>query len=165
MENLEPTTTDTPTDPRVGQSKSIALYGIIISLILSGFTVGSLIGTPRSDSLNSSADYSYENEYDNSWVPAGYTAWYKDSNIAWRWANKGSYDCDEYSCLAVDFISRTGCPNGLYADLNWLDSNDNVFAYDSASLPSLYDMQTAKLRFYDRDELGDTGQIASIECR
>jgi hypothetical protein len=152
-------------DPRVRQARKIALYGIVLSALFAVLSIGSLLINSNSENTTlSSSSSSQDSLGDSSWVPVGYTVWGNDSNIAWRFADKDSYKCDDYSCIALDFISQNGCPNGLYADLNWLDSNENVVSYDSASLPSLYEMQTAKLVFNDRDELGELGQIASIEC-
>ena len=105
------------------------------------------------------------NNWDSSWVPSGFTAWSIDSNIAWRWTPKNNYSCDSYDCLSAEFISQTGCPSGLYAALNWLDSNGSVVAYDNASLPSLLPMQTAKLKFEDIQDSSSSGQIAEINCR
>lgn len=151
-------------------SRDIAKWFFGISLTLSLISIAASIGsnsarTDLVDALDSfSQSESFEtNSWDSSWVPSGFTAWPSDSNIAWRWADRNN--CDNYDCLSVEFISQVGCPNGLYAALNWLDANDAVVSYDNATLPSLLAMQTAKLRFDDIQELSKSGQMAEINCR
>jgi len=102
------------------------------------------------------------NSWDDSWVPMGFTAWSEDSNIAWRWASKNI--CQDYDCISAEFISQNGCPSGLYAALNWLDSNKLVVSYTNDTIPSLLPMQTAKLRFDDYEDVGKSGQMSTINC-
>ena len=102
------------------------------------------------------------NSWDDTWVPAGFTAWSDDSNIAWRWTSKN--DCQDYDCISAEFISQNGCPKGLYAALNWLDSNNLVVSYANDTIPSLLPMQTAKLRFDDYEDVGKSGQMSTINC-
>jgi hypothetical protein len=160
-----------PVDKRVKQSRDIAkwFFGISIALMLISIVASVGSGSTRTSAidelLSSQSDTSDTSNWDSSWVPSGFTVWSTDSNIAWKWAEKGSYKCDNYGCISVEFISRDGCPTGLYAALNWLDSNDAVVAYDNATLPSLLAMQTAKLRFDDVQELGKSGLMAEINCR
>jgi hypothetical protein len=92
----------------------------------------------------------------------GFTAWSEDSNIAWRWASKNN--CQDYDCISAEFISQNGCPSGLYAALNWLDSNKLVVSYTNDTIPSLLPMQTAKLRFDDYEDVGKSGQMSTINC-
>lgn len=156
-------------DNRVRKSREIAkwFFGISIILmficIISSVATGSTKSDAVDDFLSSQSDSLDTSGWDSSWVPMGFTAWSSDSNIAWKWSDKNN--CDNYGCISVDFISRDGCPSGLYAALNWLDSNDTVVSYDNATLPSLLPMQTAKLRFDDIQELGKSGQMAEINCR
>lgn len=162
----------TPIDSRVKQSREIAkwFFGLSIFLMLISIVVttsNSSSSTSAVDEILSSTEIDSTDSYagDSNWVPAGYITWNSDLNIAWRFASKSSYNCDDYSCIAVEFISRDGCPNGLYAALNWLDANDAVVSYDNATLPSLLPMQSAKLKFDDIQEIGVSGQMAEINCR
>lgn len=159
-----------PVDPRASLARRLAVIFIAVSVVLSGISSFALLG-------NKVDDYSYAEDFgtdyyddsasddlswDSSWIPAGFSAWTDDSNIAWRWADKN--DCTDYSCLSAEFISEFGCPRGLYVAVNWLDGNDNVVSYTNESLPSLLAMQTAKLRFDDYEEISDSGQISEISC-
>ena len=158
-----------PSDKRVKQSREIAKWFFGVSIVLMVISIIASVGSGSTrtsvvdELLSSQSDTSDTSNWDSSWVPSGFTAWSTDSNIAWKWAEKDN--CDNYACLTAEFISRDGCPSGLYAALNWLDSNDSVVSYDNATLPSLLPMQTAKLRFDDVQELGKSGQMAEINCR
>ena len=161
-----------PADRRVKQSREIAKWFFGVSIVLMVISVIASVGNSSTGisavdeflaSQSETSDTSDTSNWDSSWVPSGFTAWSTDSNIAWKWAEKDN--CDNYACLTAEFISRDGCPSGLYAALNWLDSNDAVVSYDNATLPSLLPMQTAKLRFDDIQELSESGQIAEINCR
>ena len=87
----------------------------VIASVGSGSTRTSVVD----ELLSSQSETSDTSNWDSSWVPSGFTAWSTDSNIAWKWAEKDN--CDNYACLTAEFISRDGCPSGLYAALNWLD--------------------------------------------
>ncbi len=156
-------------DPRIGQARKIARFGLIFSLIFSLLSVGTLLSSPDSQTSSSSNIWNAEEITENyesvdaSWVPAGYSIWSSDSSVAWRYAAR--HDCDIYDCIQVEIISRSGCPNSLYAALNWLDSSEYVLSYDNASLPSVRAMQVAKLRFDDIDGSAKTGEVAEISCR
>lgn len=160
-----------PVDNRKRQSREIAkwFFGIstllMIISIVSSLSGGSTGSSAVEDFLSTQSETSDTSSWDSSWVPTDFSVWSSDSNIAWRWADKDSYNCDSYSCITVEFISRDGCPTGLYAALNWLDSNDAVVSYDNATLPSLLPNQLAKLKFDDVQEIGDSGQMAEISCR
>lgn len=160
-----------PSDKRVKQSRKIAkwFFGVSIALMVISIIASVGSGSTRTsvvdELLSSQSENSDTSNWDSSWVPSDFSVWATDSNIAWKWADKGSYVCDNYSCISVEFISKDGCPTGLYAALNWLDENDAVVSYDNATLPSLQPMQTAKLRFDDVGELGKSGQMAEINCR
>jgi hypothetical protein len=172
-------------DSRTIYAKNIALYGLVISLILSVIAIASILGSSNSESATSSGGWSSQDSlngsgssggwssqdslddlgtgYSNtSWAPVGYYVWNNDNNVAWRWAAKNN--CDEYDCLTVQFISESGCPGGFYAAVNWLDAAENVISYSNATLPSLNSMQVAKLRFDDREGVSKTGQVAEIKC-
>jgi hypothetical protein len=159
-------------DKRVRDSREIAKWFFGISIVLMVITIIASVGSSSTRisavdeflaSQSNTSNTPDTSSWDSSWVPSGFTAWSTDSNVAWKWVDKSN--CDNYSCVTAEFISRDGCPSGLYAAINWLDSSDAVVSYDNATLPSLLAMQTAKLRFDDIQELGKSGQMAEISCR
>ncbi len=159
-------------DKRSKLSHDLGKWFFGLSVIFMAISIAASIGSSSArtnlvDALDSyvESENIETNNWDSSWVPSGFTAWSIDSNVAWRWTPKSNYSCDSYDCLSVEFISQIGCPTGLYAALNWLDSNGAVVAYDNATLPALLPMQTAKLRFDDVQDSGKSGQMAEINCR
>ena len=150
-------------DKRVGQSKIIAICGLIFSIIFSVFSIGSILSAPDSTTRISSNDSVGPTAPDTSWAPADFTIWSTNPEVAYRWATKSV--CDNYGCVQAEFVSKNGCPNSFYAAINWLDSADSVVSYDNSTLPSLNPLQIAKLRFDDIEGSGKSAQMAEINCR
>lgn len=97
------------------------------------------------------------------WYPEGYSEWSADTNVAWKWA-KG-LDCDLGDwCWHIKVITASGCPDGVYAELNELDSAGNVIDYSNDSIPRLDAGQTAIMEFSTYNENADTGQMTTITC-
>ena len=158
-------------DKRDKFARDVAKIVGVTALALSLVTTISFVGTSSTNTISSESsafddilesDALGSGSWDASWVPAGFTAWTEDSNIAWRWAAKNN--CQDYGCISAEFISQNGCPTGLYAALNWLDSNDSVVSYANDTIPSLLPMQIAKLRFDDYEDIGKSGQMSTIRC-
>ena len=159
-------------DKRQKTAKTILWWFLGLSVALMAISLfGSLSDISNSQNMQSSSSSSssslddFEWDSNTDWIPTDYTLWSEDSNIAWKWTPKDQYECDNYDCISAEFISRDGCPNGLYAAVNWFDSSDYVHSYDNASLPSLRMMQPARLKFDDIDGIGVLAEIAEINCR
>ena len=158
-------------DKRINFAREIAKIAGVTAFALSIFATISFLNAPSESPFNSElsaieklfeADTFESNNWDDSWVPLGFTAWSEDSNIAWRWAIKNN--CQDYGCISAEFMSQNGCSSGLYAAINWLDGNDSVVSYSNDSIPSLLPMQIAKLRFDDYEDIGKSGQMSTINC-
>lgn len=172
MEDINPSTSVEVQDTRVLLARKIAIFGMVISLVASLLAIGSIALSDSGSSSSSSSAFSedymdeFESVYgDTSWVPAGYDAWENDSNVAWKYSSHSDYECENYTCIQIEMITRAGCPNSVYAALNWLDSSGSVISYDNASLPNLRAMQVAKLKFDDVAGSSDKGQLAEVNCR
>ena len=169
-------------DPRVKISKVIGKWGFILTLILSFVTILSAAGHHNNqshglkdfvDSLSSSTSTESsptDSATDTSWIPLDFNVWPSDSNIAFKWADKNTYNCSSnYGCIQAEFLSQYGCPGGLYAAINWLDgpasSGGSVVSYSNATIPSLLPLQKAKLKFDDIEGTGKNAQMAEINCR
>ena len=156
-------------DTRQKTAKAILWWFLGLSVALMALSLfGSLSDVSNSQtSQSSSSSSSFDDDESGSswdWIPPDYNLWSEDSNIAWKWTSKDLYECDDYDCISAEFISRNGCPSGLYVAVNWLDSSDYVLSYDNATLPSLRMMQPARLKFDDIDGTSDTAQVAEIIC-
>jgi hypothetical protein len=159
-------------DKRENLANEIAKIAGVTALVLSLIATISFANTTNSASSkfeeidkvfqSDTSDSSYWND---SWVPPGYSAWSSDSNIAWKWTEKGEYSCQNYGCLSAEFISERGCANGLYAAINWLDSSESVVSYSNVSIPSLGAYRPAKLKFDDIEGNGKRGEMSTINCR
>lgn len=161
-----------PVDNRVHLSRLLVKWFFGISILLVLISLGGALTSSTTnlsaselidDYVSTELDTSDDSSWDSSWIPDGYTEWSMDSTVAYKWADDNN--CDEYGCISANFITRDGCPNGIYVALNWLDGSDSVVSYSNASLPSLLPMQTATLRFDDYEEAGESGQISEINCR
>jgi hypothetical protein len=97
------------------------------------------------------------------WYPAGYRTSARYPGIAARWDHSPhcSYDA---SCMGLYVVSRRGCPNGLYAEMN-IVSRGAVVSYTNDSLGFLRPRQIARLTFNVYDlPAGATGQLTKIDC-
>ncbi|MFM9151963.1 MAG: hypothetical protein ACKOPU_06840 [Candidatus Planktophila sp.] len=163
-----------PLDPRVSLARKLSLIFLSVSLVLSALTSFSLLNSSSSDYSYSSSDYgtddlstsSTEEDYsDGSWIPFGFTAWSDDSSLAYKYSDVGDYDCTDYNCVEISFVSEYDCPSNFYAAANYLDGPDgSVIGYDNNSLPSLRAGQVAKLLFEDTSNTSLNWQIAEINC-
>jgi hypothetical protein len=163
-------------DTRKSLSKKIALIAGIVALCCSvvatvTFAKSSSSLSGLNDIFNTSSAISGSDggaTADTSWVPAGFTVWSGNPNIAWRWADQSTYTCADYGCVSAEFVSSVGCTSGVYAAINWLDgavgAGGAVISYANATLPSLQPLQVAKLRFDDIEGNGKSAQMATITC-
>lgn len=160
-------------DPREGLAKTIARVFGIASILLSVISLTLIAGSSSSnlafDDYTSSLTADDTSVWDDSWAPAGFEVWDSDSNVAWKWSDTNDYECGTYTCIEAQFISRDGCNSSFYAAVNWFDKNadqdGSVIGYDNASLPALFSMQIAKIRFDDTSDSAKSGQISEIDCR
>jgi hypothetical protein len=102
---------------------------------------------------------------DKSWVPAGFE-WHSD-DFATKWVTQeGDWPCSDCNFWKLKVIPQYDCSNGVYAELNMLDSADTVVDWSNDSLPSLSAGQTGLLIFenYPYDEGIDGGQLTELKC-
>ena len=95
------------------------------------------------------------------WYPEGYFV--ATEGVAWKWTNAGSCRYSSFGCWHMDVISQNGCPSGLYAAVNIVDSNGTVVGYTNDSLPGLGAMQKARLEF-DNTTNYNQAQFQEIKC-
>lgn len=102
---------------------------------------------------------------DNSWIPANFDSWYEDSNVAYRWLKGSEFECGYGdACWGIMVISKSGCPNGLYAELSLLDKNEVQVGYTNESLSSSLPLQKSKMIFETFEESAQTGRLTEIKC-
>jgi hypothetical protein len=97
------------------------------------------------------------------WYPDGYNEWSSDTNVAWKWLDV--YDCNFGDwCWKVQVVTKTGCPGGLYAEINILDSADNVVDFTNDTVSSLGPGDSAILEFGTYNSVHAAGQMSKISC-
>jgi hypothetical protein len=97
------------------------------------------------------------------WYPDGFNEWSEDSNIAWKWVD--GYNCNLGDwCWHIKVIAASGCPDGVYAEMNILDSADNVVDYSNDTVPRLGAGASAILEFSTYNSTHAAGQMATITC-
>jgi hypothetical protein len=95
------------------------------------------------------------------WYPDGYFV--ATEGVAWKWTTAGSCRYSSFGCWHMDVISQNGCPSGLYAAVNIVDSNGTVVGYTNDSLPGLGAMQKARLEFDNTTDYNQA-QFQEIKC-
>ena len=103
---------------------------------------------------------------DVTWVPSGYTAWKDDKSIAWKWDRNADNDC--YSCRywTVEVISKNGCYDGVYGELNIQNKSTGVvISYTNDTLNYLGPLQAGRLTFETYIEGSISGDLTELNCR
>jgi hypothetical protein len=99
------------------------------------------------------------------WYPKGFGEWESNSNVAWRWANKGEFRCSYGErCQAIYVTSKSGCLNGLYAKINILDSADVVVDYSNDLISGIRPGETAKLQFEFFTSGAGSTRLVELNC-
>lgn len=151
-----------------GKPKKSGLnWKITLASLLVVIALGSLVGEDTNSQISNENSKSEENatSVDISWIPEGFNGWSQDENVGWRWLKSSEFDC-EYgdSCWGIMVISKSGCPNGLYAELSLLDKDDVQVGYTNESLSSSLPLQKSKMIFETFEDSAQTGRLAEIKC-
>lgn len=100
-----------------------------------------------------------------SWYPDGYSEF--SDEIAYQFVDNGPNPCgsiDDCQFSTANLVSKWGCPNGLYAEMN-LYSSGVVVDWTNDSVPSLRAGQVAQLQFVSYEGNIDQGEIVTVNCR
>jgi hypothetical protein len=100
------------------------------------------------------------------WYPEGY-AEIQSGDYAYKNISKSAnIDCYECRYAIMNFISKFGCPSGLYVEVNFMDSSGTVYDWSNDTLPTLGARQKARLEFITYRSSGGSGtwRIANINC-
>lgn len=141
---------------------------IFISLLV----ISELFGTNAETSTNSpttssSSPNNSSETYDESWIPADYSGYPGDDNVAWRWATQSETNCSysSGSCWAAMVIARDGCPNGIYAEISIFDKSEVQIDYTNDTTTRVLPNTKVKLTFNTFNDEADMAQISEINCR
>jgi hypothetical protein len=99
------------------------------------------------------------------WYPEDFGTWFGDPNLAWRWAEKGEFSCSYGDrCQAIFVASKSGCPGGLYAKINILDSSGVVVDYSNDLLSGIRPGEVAKMQFEFFTRGAGTTRLEELNC-
>ena len=101
---------------------------------------------------------------DVTWVPDGYYAWTEDKSVAYKWINGAGNDCYDCRYWTLEVISKYGCSDGLYGEMN-IEKNGVVVSYANDTINYLGAFQTGRLSFEHYGEGSHTGELTELNCR
>jgi tetratricopeptide (TPR) repeat protein len=89
-----------------------------------------------------------------------------DSGVKWKWSDHNSFSCtySSSSCFQIKVKSDTGCPGGVYAEINLYDSSGAVIDYTNDTLSSLDAYQIGKMTFDTFNDSVSSGGVSKISC-
>lgn len=149
------------------------MFRKILTLILATFLLASTVGcgsttfsesTAEPNSLESSEPEPTP-EVDLTWAPKSFSQY--DEKIAYKFTTaKGSSPCQDCNYWKITVIANYGCTDGVYAELNMMDSSGTVIDWSNDSIPYLGPGQKAVLTFknYPWDSNLETGQLTKLTC-
>ena len=159
----------------LAKNRLVALVGII-ALVISGITFVKIqsnnaakekASIARAEKAKAELDAALALEKiknDVTWVPSGYTAWSEDKSVAWKWGKNVGNKCGGCSYWIADVVSKNGCLNGLYGELN-ISKNGIVISYTNDSLGYLSPLQSGQLVFETYEEGNIQGRLTELTCR
>jgi hypothetical protein len=99
------------------------------------------------------------------WYPKDFGTWYGDPTLAWRWAEKREFSCSYGDrCQAIFVASKSGCPNGLYAKINILDSSGVVVDDSNDLLGGIRPGEVAKMQFEFFTRGAGSTRLEELNC-
>jgi hypothetical protein len=99
---------------------------------------------------------------DAPWYPAGYTE-AAGGDVAYKWVSAADCSVGDY-CWHAKFVAQDGCPGGLYAEINILDSAGNVIDWTNASASSLGPDSKAILEFSTFNSDAQSAEMSTVDC-
>jgi len=87
-------------------------------------------------------------------------------DVEYRWLGTNEFDCQfsGSSCWGMAVRAAESCENGLFVEVNFLDSNNAIVDSGIDQVASLGRGKTAKLVFHSYDDQADDVEIADISC-
>lgn len=111
------------------------------------------------------------NATQTSWIPVHYMDYgggnAGNSKLAWKWADKGSYSCDNQgqACQALYAISLNGCKNGISVDLDLHNSSGVSIGHAFATSPPEQPMEIVQLIISSSVQQWTNSALASLSCQ
>lgn len=172
MSNLSPESSSGQT---VSKRSLIIALSVVLTLIVvgvGGYTIHSNNVKAEKEAIRAElALKAYQEELeaerirnDVTWVPDGYYAWTDDKSVAYKWINGAGNDCYDCRYWTLEVISKYGCSDGLYGEMN-IEKNGVVVSYSNDTLNYLGPYQAGRLSFETYIDGSVTGDLTELNCR
>ena len=172
MSNLSPESSSGQT---VSKRSLIIALSVVLTLIVvgvGGYTIHSNNVKAEKEAIRAElALKAYQEELeaerirnDVTWVPDGYYAWTDDKSVAYKWINGAGNDCYDCRYWTLEVISKYGCSDGLYGEMN-IEKNGVVVSYSNDTLNYLGPYQAGRLSFETYIDGSITGDLTELNCR
>ena len=104
--------------------------------------------------------------YDDSWIPAGFSGYPENDNIAWRWATESETRCTYSSgaCWTALVIAKNECRSGIYAEVAIFDKSGVQIDFANEQTTRVLPNTKVSLTFDTFNESADTARISEISC-
>lgn len=172
MSNLIPESSSGQT---VSKRSLIITLSVVLTLIVvgvGGYTIHSNNVKAEKEAIRAElALKAYQEELeaerirnDVTWVPDGYYAWTDDKSVAYKWIEGAGNDCYDCRYWTLEVISKYGCSDGLYGEMN-IEKNGIVVSYSNDTLNYLGPYQAGRLSFETYIDGSITGDLTELNCR
>lgn len=150
-----------PQKPLGKKQRNNLQIGIAATVILCAFFL--CVGIVFNGSNNGGGNTNTNAGDTSAWIPSGFKQW--DKEIAFRFV-KGiacSYSSAE-SCSHLEVYTRYGCPNSLYVEVAFENSNGTQVDWGNDTATGLSPGTKALLEFITFDSSATTTNITQIKC-
>ena len=172
MSNLIP---ESNSGQNVSKRSLIIALSVVLTLIVvgvGGYTIHSNNVKAEKEAIRAElALKAYQEELeaerirnDVTWVPDGYYAWTDDKSVAYKWIEGAGNDCYDCRYWTLEVISKYGCSDGLYGEMN-IEKNGIVVSYSNDTLNYLGPYQAGRLSFETYIDGSITGDLTELNCR
>ena len=142
--------------------KNLHILAVLLVLLVSTAGCSTPNATPEASEF---AESSPTPAVEVNWAPKSYTQY--DDSIAYKYTtNKGSWPCQDCNFVKITIIANVGCPDGVYAEVNFKNSSGTVVEWTNDSIPYLGPGEKAILTFqnYPYDSNITKGQLTALSC-
>jgi hypothetical protein len=144
---------------------SLIIVSIVLAYLIYYFLGG---GSSSLNSISSMNGSTNQTSTDTSWIPGGYSAWEDGSNLAYAVGPDISQaQCGYEFCFGIYVVSKSGCKNSLYGEIDLVDKTGTKIGYSNATLGSLSPGTKGLLIFHvsggDLQQM-DTWPVSKISC-
>lgn len=87
-----------------------------------------------------------------------------EGNFLYRWLKPGEFECTAEWCWAIEVDPIFGCPDGVYAEVNFLNDAGTVIDWSNDTIPVLGERQEGRLVFRTFERRPETAELVTLSC-